>query len=123
MIRLPPISTRTVTLFPDTTLCRSPGDQRLLVTDSSALRLELRHVIDLAAIILGEQRLRVRTQPLVEPEVVVIAHRKLVGEPFVAELMVHQRIPAVRRLGIIVGIDRKSDVVGKEWVSTSRYRG
>src|SRR3546814_16328511 len=52
----------------------------------------------------SDLRLRVRTQPLVEPEVVVIAHRKLVGEPFVAELMVHQRIPAVRRLGIIVGI-------------------
>jgi hypothetical protein len=85
-----------------------PDIKGRLVLDRIARGAHRRVIGELAAAPAAVERLHVSSKAFVEPEIVPVRGRQLVGEPFVRELVVEQPVITGRRLLIFVaiGVDR-----------------
>src|SRR3546814_13538653 len=113
MIRRPPRATRTDTLFPYTTLFRSPAFAPILldIAQSPGVAIAAQHrahLIERGKAFLGKERRPGRSQP--RPD-----HQSRVDQILIGDLVDTER----RR---VAGGRSEERRVGKEWVRTGRSR-
>src|SRR3546814_7220602 len=113
MIRRPPRSTRTDTLFPYTTLFRSTGR---LLEPLPALRHHLQVV---GAIDIGEQRIEIFPDRHVDDEVGVVGHLEIGG---VAAVTLQAPDEAGTPVGEGVDVVETRDEAGQTWIVERRQR-